>query len=254
MRSCIELHLAERQANGQAVQTIDICRNWLGKFASFCEERGLNWQQLVPADVEAFRQQLLWSPGLRSKSLLSPSTVDQGLRTLRTFLRWALHHGHIEQDPTAKWVLSRPKSLPRDELLTRAELDSVMDHPDCTRPVGLRNRAILGLMAELGFSARICLTLNVTDFDQAGSRIRGIQLAPRLHEFLCRYLHRARPALLADPNETALFLSKQGNRMDEQNVSLIPHRHSQGKARPRSLRRAWLTYREANLNRRLPEL
>lgn len=250
----IERHLAERQAHHHANRTLEICRYWLLMFARFCEQRDLSLETLSPADLEAYRQHLLWTPGPRTKALLSPNTVDQSLRMVRAFLRWLVRSGQLASDPSAEWILCRPPCLPAEPILSRAELEAILNRPDCTTPIGLRDRAVLGLMAELGFSARVCSRLNVADFDQAQGRLKGVTLSPHLNEFLCRYLHRGRPALLTDPAEPALFLSRAGNRVREDNLTLMPHRHSHGKARPRSLRRAWLTYREANLNRRLPEI
>ena len=73
-----------------------------------------------------------------------------------------------------------------------------------------------------------------------------------LAEHLFRYLDRGRPTLLTNPNETALFLTRQGRRMNQESVTARAYHHSHDQAGPRALRRAWLTHQEAALNRRLP--
>ena len=177
--------------------------------------------------------------------------MDQHLRLVRAFLRQLFADGHLQKDPTADLVLPRPRSRAQ-VLLTREELETVFARPDLSLPQGLRDLALLRLVAERGFSAQACRELDVAELDRGRSQLRGGSLSPHLAEYLLRYLDRGRPALLSEPTEPALFLTMQGRRMSAEAVTARVYEHTRRQASPRTLHNAWRTHREKALNRRLP--
>lgn len=179
--------------------------------------------------------------------------MDQHLRLVRAFLRQLFAGGHLQNDPTTDLVLPRPRSRAQ-LLLTREELEAVFARPDLSLPQGLRDLALLRLVAELGFSAQVCRELDVTELDRGQSQLRSRSLSPHLAEYLLRYLDRGRPALLSEPTEPAFFLTLQGRRMSAIAVTARIYEHTRRQASPRALHNAWRTHRETALRRRLPEL
>ncbi len=250
MQSLFDRYLQE-QAD-LAPETLVMFGRCFKPWSAFCERRGLALEQVTEEHLKAYEQELLWTPNGRQK-LPAPATVDQNLRSLRAFLRWAHRGGHLEFDCTQGWLLARPVSRPQ-ALLTRAQLDSLFQSPDLSTPLGMRDGAILSVIAELGLLSRGCRLLDVADLDLAGARLGRLSLGARLHEKLSFYMKRARPALLAAPEEAALFLSREGRRLSEESVAAVVLRHARAQVQPRALRKAWLTHHQAALGRRLPEL
>jgi len=72
-------------------------------------------------------------------------------------------------------------------------------------------------------------------------------------ENLQRYVTKGRPALMSDPDEPALLLTRTGTRLGEPSVRVIAKRHGEFAISPQLLRRSWLAHREALLGRRLTD-
>jgi integrase len=87
----------------------------------------------------------------------------------------------------------------------------------------------------------------------AGFRLTGIPLSANLLEHLQTYLRKGRPALLTDPCETALFLSRTGLRMESYRIRAIAGCRGGPLVTASLLRRSWLAHREASSGRRLTE-
>lgn len=219
----------------------------LTAFEAYCQDRDLHDQVL-----KDYQQHLLWTP-VNNGRLPAPATVDQHLRLVRAFLRHLFSDGILKVDLTTDLVLPRPRSRAQ-LLLTRDQLEQVFARPDLSLPQGLRDLALLRLVAELGFSAQRCRELDADELDRGRSQLGGAALSPHLAEYLLRYLDRGRPALLSEPTEPALFLTLQGRRMSAIAVTARIYEHTHRQASPRALHRAWRTHRESALRRRLPEL
>ncbi len=83
---------------------------------------------------------------LRARGL-SPSSVHQAYRTVKTFCRWLLTTGAIERNPLVGFSIRTPTALP--EVPTEDELPAVL--ACCPAGlVGTRNRAMILTMADAG--------------------------------------------------------------------------------------------------------
>lgn len=123
---------------------------------------------------------------------------------LRTFLRYLVVEGRCrpgleEAVPTIpSWRLS---SLPR--YLDSLDVERVIESCDLSKACGVRDRAILLLLARLGLRAGDIMTMTLDDLDwQAGTlRVRGkgrkevcLPLPQDAGDAILEYLSRARPA------------------------------------------------------------
>ena len=245
MQNLIEAHLAKRASQKHGPTTLKICRYWLQCFARFRQHRDL--AELQEKDLRAFQEHLLWTPG--RSGLLSKNTVYQALHMVRIFLRWSLANGHLVVDITENFRLGHVQ--PRQEsLLTRHQLDAILSGPDPEQPLGLRDLAILGVICELGLLGTACNQLNLGDVNLPGHRLGRHVLSLQLEENLQRYLLKGRPSLLVDPQESALFLTFRGNRIERNMFRLIVLNYH--RVTPRTLHKSWTAHREALISRRLP--
>ena len=249
MRKAWERYL-EEQKELQNPGTWQRRAYWSQLFLAFFEQRALDLKSLTRKQLDECQQWLLWKPRPNGK-LFAPHTVHQGMRMLRQFLRWAATQGLCRPKLVDGWSFGR--CLAREPLLlNRAQLESIIQAPG-SHPIGLRDRSLLCVFTELGFTGNRCQQLDVSDFDPAKSELDGVSVSPILAEKLHRYLRQARPALLSDPAETALFLSREGRRPSRETLWKVISRATHGQPiEIRTLHRSWLAQRQALLKRRLP--
>ncbi len=153
-------------------------------------------QSLQAADVIGF---------VREQSRrLRPYALKQVITALRAFLRYAQYRGEIDASlidavpAVAAWSTTPP--LPR--AISPEHASRVIDGCDRGTTVGLRDRAILLLLARLGLRGGEVITLQLEDIDwEAGRlRIRGkngreclMPLPVDVGEAIAAYLQRGRP-------------------------------------------------------------
>jgi site-specific recombinase XerD len=133
-----------------------------------------------------------------------PSTTCSVTTATRCFLRFLLQEGLIQRDlsvvvPTfARWRLaSLPKTLRADELA------KLLNGPDINTPIGLRDRAILLCLSELGLRAAEVAGLELDAIDLVSGVLQvnrgkrgGLAMLPiprRLATALKAYIRHGRP-------------------------------------------------------------
>ncbi|MFA5507824.1 MAG: hypothetical protein WC423_20515, partial [Vulcanimicrobiota bacterium] len=145
---------------------------------------------------------------------------------LKSFFRWCIEEGHLKTCPAAHIVTRRP---PKAECrsLTPPQARAVLALPGLETPLGLRDRAVLGLFLEAQASPGSLSRLDLHDFQPDtgalllnGRRRRIISLGEGLQADLERYIRLGRQGY-ASPGEEALFLGKHGRRMGGQAFRVI---------------------------------
>ena len=165
---------------------------------------------------------------MRTRAGYSPRSNARLLSSLRAFYAQALRRGQRSDDPTA---LLQPPRLPRalPKALSEAQVEALLHAPDPATPHGLRDRAMLELMYGCGLrvSELVQLPATAANLRQGvlrvagkGSKERLVPLGEESQHWLQRYLHDARPALLAplrDPaGAQALFVEPGGHPLTRQ--------------------------------------
>ncbi len=203
------------QRSGHSESTRRLCEGWLARFSGFCRHHRLPAVMgLTPADLDAFHSELLWTRNARGR-FYSLNSVYQALQMVRDCLRWGSAQGWLLLDPTRNLVLPRPPQ-PRQRVLTRAEVRQLLDRPDPSHRLGLRDRAVLALFTYLPLSPRQAAALETRNLSDGQLRCQaaedGFPLEPELADRLDRY-GRARLDLVREPAEPALFLTQSGRRL-----------------------------------------
>jgi site-specific recombinase XerD len=94
----------------------------------------------------------------------SASHQHQAFRTLRTFFRWCVETGALAENPLRGFTMRTPKTLPT--VPTDDELQAVLTVCPGTRE-GLRNRALILVLADSGLRASEVLHLLIEDWRPA---------------------------------------------------------------------------------------
>lgn len=244
MQDLIEQHLA--LFGHQDPETQACRRRILLSLAEFLA--GLPLSQLTLQDLEKYHQHLIWQPG--SQGLRSDNTISQMLLMSRRFLRWLVEQGRLPEECVKDWNFGPPSARPQ-RLLSRDQVQAILEAPSSQTPLGLRNRAIFSIICELGLMSRPCAALNLSDLDLAAYRLAGRRMGAGLAEKLERYLRLGRPALLARPEEPALFLTREGNRPDQLTICVaLRVCANDSRVAPRLLHRSWQAHHQAQAERR----
>ena len=177
----------------------------------------------VPVN-RARRQDLLSHVRSLRQSGLSPKSVARAINSLRMFYRFLLAEGEAKQDPTSELDAPRTwKSLPR--FLTFEEVDRLLDAPDSSKPLGLRDAAMLEVLYATGIRVSELLSLKVEDLNLdvgyltclgKGSKERLVPLGRKAIERLREYLSKVRPELARRQAGPLLFTNRNGGKMTRQ--------------------------------------
>jgi integrase/recombinase XerD len=154
----------------------------------------------------------------------SGATVSRTLASLRNFYGYLVSTGFLENSPvTAQIHVERgEKKLP--QILSGKEVELLLAQPACVDAKGFRDKAMLEVMYATGIRVSELIDLNVSDVNldlgiikcASAKKSRAIPLYPAALNALTNYLDNIRAAMLADPNEEALFVNISGVRMSRQ--------------------------------------
>jgi integrase/recombinase XerD len=159
-------------------------------------------------------------------------------------------------NPTSDLVLPTWQKLPR-VVPTEAQARKLVTVPNPTTVLGRRDRAVLELLYGSGIRPSEAERLDIGDLDLSqgvlfvrngkGKKDRAVPIAGRAALAVEKYLADARPELVEDPREQAVFLTQQGQRLTVKMIQVLV-RHQVQEAglalplTPYSLRHGYATH------------
>lgn len=161
----------------------------------------------------------------------SVSTVSRSIASLKCFYGYLDLKGVIRGNPADNIVPDKQqKKLP--EILTGSEVEKLLDQPELKDAKGYRDKAMLELLYATGIRVSELIDLEERDINLAAGIIRCeskgkerfIPMYPVAIRALGAYIEHARPQLVADPNEKAVFVNISGEKMSRQGFwKIIKH-------------------------------
>jgi integrase/recombinase XerD len=134
----------------------------------------------------------------------SESIMESAMRTLQLVFRHLEEKNLLFDNPARKLRIPKPNVV-LGTVMTEKEVQRILAVPDLTRPMGVRNRALLETLYATGIRREEVLRLTVfdVDLDRATLRVMGkgrkerlIPLGKHAVKYLRIYLHEARPKML----------------------------------------------------------
>ena len=202
---------------GLSPNTLQGYRYDLGQLSAQQRDRGRDL-------LNASREDLLHFLALQLRAGRRPRSLSRYLSSFRQFYRWLLREGRIRQDPTA--LIESPKlgrGLPK--ALSEQQVTGLLEAPDVSRPLGLRDRTMLELMYACGLrvSELVGLELGRVNLNQGVVRIMGkggkerlVPLGEEAIAWLQRYLREARPELMRGADSPNVFVTARKSGMTRQ--------------------------------------
>lgn len=183
------------------------------------------------------------------------TTANRRLSVFKRYFRWALREHRVTADPTLRLQAARqPMRVPKT--LSEAQVEALLQAPDTTQPLGLRDRSMLELMYASGLRVSELVTLKtvhvglnegVLRATGKGSKERLVPFGEEAHAWLRRWLAEGRPALLKGRAADALFVTVRGAGMTRQMFWTLVKRHASqagitAPLSPHTLRHAFATH------------
>lgn len=153
----------------------------------------------------------------------SPATITRSIASIKSFYQFMVGAGHVKVNP-AKTVSAAKVERKCPEILTNREVELFLEQPKCVDEKGYRDHAMLELLYATGIRVSELIGLNVDDINLSIGIIRcrnkdKERVIPLYHgavKALQDYIRDIRPRLIADPDEQALFVNMNGERMSRQ--------------------------------------
>lgn len=203
---------------GLARNTIEAYGRDLSVLAAWCDGRGIAEATAIDrVALEAFLVHL-YDLGLSDRSRA------RAVSSARGFFKFLVADGWRPDDPAAR--LKAPKGgRPLPKVLSRADVERLLDAPDPKTPRGLRDRAMLELLYSSGLRVtELCtLELNQLRADPPVLLIRGkgdkermVPVGPAALRSIGRYLAEGRPLVRGARNSACLFPGATGKPLTRQ--------------------------------------
>ena len=194
--------------------TLDSYKNDLNKFRSFVEK---NEKSVLRADhllILSYLSHLL-DKGFSSK------TISRNISSLKGFYKYLISTNQISSNPTTN--IDAPKAgffLPTT--LTVEEAQKILDAPDETRYIELRDKAMLYTLYATGMRISELVGLGIHNVDLTrgsvqvmgkGGKERLIPLTDQAVEMIKLYLSDSRDKLSKGKDQTNIFVSTHGKQI-----------------------------------------
>ena len=151
------------------------------------------------------------------------STISRSLASIRSFYQYLIRVKKIKKDPTV--AIESPKIIKRvPNILTSKEVELLLDQPKDVDLKGTRDKAMLEFAYATGMRVTEMISLNLDDVKldegyvvcRGRSKSRNIPLGSMSLKALKEYIEDARPYLIRNEEEEALFVNVNGTRLTRQ--------------------------------------
>jgi len=184
----------------------------------------------------------------------SNASVSRCLASLKNFYAYLVSSGFMESNPVFDIHVDRgEKKLP--QILTGREIELLLAQPAAVDAKGHRDKAMLEVMYATGIRVSELIELNLEDVNleqgsikcSSSKKTRAIPLYPAALKALKIYIRDIRDSMLADPDETALFVNVNGSRMSRQGFwKILKHyqetAHIEKEITPHTLRHSFAVH------------
>ncbi len=168
----------------------------------------------------------------------SSNTISMKIRSIKRFFEYLEQTDQIFIDPSEQIKEPREKqTLPKD-ILTIEEANQLLEQPDLSMPIGIRDRSIMELFYSTGIRLDELCSLKINDVDISaeivrvnngkGQKDRIVPMGDYAAKFLDKYITKVRPHLTRFcPINENLFVNMFGHPIDGQSVYVMIKKYSQ---------------------------
>jgi integrase/recombinase XerD len=224
LASLIDEWFRRLEERAYSLRTVDQ-RKWaLRTFLRWAEERDLKTpSQITKPILESYQR---WNFRYRQPNgkPLCVNTQRIRLNAIQLFFAWLCKDNRLAANPASDLELPRKPNRILPKALSLSEINAVLNVPDVTDPLGIRERAMLELFYATGIRRTELVRLDLEDLDRErgtltirqgkGGKDRVVPVGEQALHWLARYLEHTRPLLEVALNERALFITGYGGRFN----------------------------------------
>lgn len=234
---------------GYSKNTVESYSVDLVRYVCFLEDNGIDHPDSVDEDlVRRYIREL----GLIG---LSPSSISRNVASIRTFHRFLLLESYSKNYPVEN--IDHPKIMKKlPEVLTVDEVFALLEQPDTSTPMGVRDKAILEVMYATGIRVSELISLRQIDLylDMEfvrvfgkGSKERLVPIGKVAIKWVREYQLKIRPKLAKIDSGDFLFLSRLGKKLTRMSVWKIVKKYAlsagiKKEIHPHTLRHSFATH------------
>ena len=186
------------------------------QFESYLNEEKLNYAKITDEDIKEYLNHL---QGIGKKT----SSISRSLASIRSFYQYETRVKKVKINPT-EGVQAPKVEKHAPCILSSQEVELLLDQPKDVDLKGTRDKAMLEFAYATGMRVTEMISLNVEDVNldtatvvcKTGTKQRTIPLGSLSLKALKEYIEDARPILVRDDEEKALFVNINGRRLTRQ--------------------------------------
>ena len=199
-----------------STNTLQSYKRDLVQFEKYVEENEENYNKLTGEEIKDY---IKYMQQIGKKA----STISRGLASIRSFYQYETKNKNVEKDPTEG--IQSPKIEKRvPSVLTSNEVELLLEQPKNVDLKGTRDKAMLEFAYATGMRVTEIISLNLEDVNtetgyvtcRNNKKERTIPIGNMSLKALKEYISNARPTMIKDENEKALFVNVNGQRLTRQ--------------------------------------
>jgi len=190
-----------------------------------------------------------------SRRKLARSSIARHLSALRSFFRFLVREGRVESNP-ARGVATPKKEKYLPTVLQPADLTILLEQPDTSKPLGIRDLAWLELLYASGIRVSELVGIDLDDIDPRqrllkvrgkGARERIVPFGATAAEAIATWMKVRVEIVSVEGDEEALFLNHRGGRLTVRSVGRLLDRYVRAASlkagvSPHTLRHSFATH------------
>lgn len=207
----------------------------LRDFIEWCDGRVLRKPTEITKAIIQRYQRFLYLYRKADGKPLSVYSQRAKLGPLIQWFKWLNRENYILYNPAADIELPKQiHALPK-AVLSELEVEKIMSQPNTTKPLGVRDRAILEVLYSTGIRRMELVNLQLYHIDAGrkilhvcqgkGRKDRFVPIGDRALYWTQRYLHDIRPEYARRADSPHLFLSQYGEPIDPEWLSSTVRRY-----------------------------
>ncbi|MBK7104092.1 MAG: site-specific tyrosine recombinase XerD [Ignavibacteriae bacterium] len=196
-------------------------RNDLTKLIIFFEQKNLSdFNQIKIKHITEFFEQ-------QKKDGITSTSVSRYSSSVKGFFLYLKQQGYVESNPTSN-LNSTKLSRKLPAVLSFNEIEKILDRPNITENLGLRDKSILEILYSSGLRVSEAINLKISDLFLSddvirvlgkGSKQRIVPIGSSAIKWLKEYLTKVRPILQKNmKSENLVFLNSKGSKLSRMSI------------------------------------
>jgi integrase/recombinase XerD len=239
------------KSSGYAASTIECYSVYLGYFLDYLRNKVMDLKQVTHETIRSYQLLVMDMD-------IAEETKGMRLRPVKRLFGWLLDTHRLLLDPTENIRETSRQNRTVPEVLTVAEMRLLLEQPNLSLRMQIRDRAIMETLYSSGIRLNELVQLTVHDVDLKdkvlhirkgkGNRQRVVPIGKNAATYLQEYLENIRPRYARkNKQQRRLFLTDQGRPVTGNSIrtSLFHYKKAAGitkTASPHSFRRSCATH------------